>query len=75
MASRLPQLDSDQAEPTLLLLFEVQEERLRIAVCRALARSGTERSVQVLSASLKNEALTDRLEQEITRTISRIRQR
>lgn len=75
VASRLPQLDSDQAEPTLLLLFEVQEERLRIAVCRALARSGTERSVQVLSASLKNEALTDRLEQEITRTISRIRQR
>lgn len=62
-------------ESTLLLLYEVPEEQVRLAVCRALGRVGTNRSVSVLSDSLKKDSLTDRLEAALKQTISRIRQR
>jgi len=74
VAGRVSQI-TDRAEATLLLLFEIPEERLRLAVCRALAREGNGRAIQILSDSLKGDSLTDQLKSEITRTISQIRRR
>ncbi len=66
---------AEHSEVALIQLFESPDERVRISICRALARTGGDRSEQFLVDQLKVKGLTEPLQKEIERAVDRIRSR
>lgn len=66
---------AEHKEAALIQLFEAPDERVRIAICRMLARTGGDRSEQFLVQQLKMKGLTEPLQKEIQRAVDRIRSR
>lgn len=66
---------AEHSEVSLIELFVAPDERVRIAICRVLGQTGSDRSEMFLVEQLKVEGLTEPLREELQRAIDRIRSR